>query len=142
MTASVQSARAPVGWRGALWFAARGSALGLLLPAALAFGWELLVRLGWSDGRLVPPPSRIAATLMALAQTGELFHHAAATLLRVFAGFALGVLAGTVIGALTGVSSLARRLMDPTLQGLRAIPSIAWVPLFVLWLGIFEASKV
>ena len=32
--------------------------------------------------------------------------------------------------------------MDPTLQALRAIPSIAWVPLFILWLGIFEASKV
>ena len=36
----------------------------------------------------------------------------------------------------------ARRLLDPTLQALRAIPSIAWVPLFILWLGIFEASKV
>ena len=35
-----------------------------------------------------------------------------------------------------------RRLLDPTLQALRAIPSIAWVPLFILWLGIFEASKV
>jgi len=120
----------------------RSPALGLLLPVALALAWEAAVRLGWSDGRLVPPPSRIAATLMGLAQTGELAHHALATLLRVAAGFGLGVLAGTLIGLLTGVSSLARRLLDPTLQGLRAIPSIAWVPLFVLWLGIFEASKV
>ena len=142
MTASAHSARAAVGRRGARRFAARGPALGLLLPVALALVWELAVRLGWSDGRLVPPPSRIGATLLALAQTGELAHHALATLARVAAGFALGVLAGTLIGALTGVSSLARRLVDPTLQGLRAIPSIAWVPLFVLWLGIFEASKV
>jgi sulfonate transport system permease protein len=37
---------------------------------------------------------------------------------------------------------MLRRLIDPTLQGLRAVPSIAWVPLFILWLGIFEASKV
>src|SRR5215831_20547551 len=88
-------------------------ALGLLLPVLLAIAWEAAVRLGWSDGRLVPPPSRIAATLMALAQTGELAHHAVATLLRVTAGFGLGVLAGTLIGALTGVSSLARRLIDP-----------------------------
>src|SRR3712207_9508548 len=36
----------------------------------------------------------------------------------------------------------SRNLIDPTLQALRAIPSIAWVPLFILWLGIFEASKV
>jgi sulfonate transport system permease protein len=142
MTASAQPTRAPARRRRALSFGVRSPALGLLLPVALALAWEAAVRLGWSDGRLVPPPSRIAATLMALAQTGELAHHALATLLRVAAGFGFGVLAGTLIGALTGVSSFARRLLDPTLQGLRAIPSIAWVPLFVLWLGIFEASKV
>jgi len=142
MTASAQPTRAPARWRGALSFGVRSPALGLLLPVALALAWEAAVRLGWSDGRLVPPPSRIAATLTALAQTGELAHHALATLLRVAAGFGLGVLAGTLTGTLAGVSSFARRLLDPTLQGLRAIPSIAWVPLFVLWLGIFEASKV
>ncbi len=37
---------------------------------------------------------------------------------------------------------LVRRLFDPTLQGLKAVPSIAWVPLFILWFGIFETSKV
>ena len=55
---------------------------------------------------------------------------------------AFGVVAGTILGAITGYSALMRRLLDPTLQALRAIPSIAWVPLFILWLGIFEASKV
>src|SRR6202043_1574301 len=45
-------------------------------------------------------------------------------------------------GALAGYSPLPRRLIDPTLQGLRAVPSIAWIPLFILWLGIFETSKV
>jgi sulfonate transport system permease protein len=47
-----------------------------------------------------------------------------------------------VVGAATGYSPLLRRLLDPSLQALRAIPSIAWIPLFILWLGIFEASKV
>jgi len=141
MTASAQPAHAPERRRGVRRLFA-GPALGLLLPLGLALVWEAAVRLGWSDGRLVPPPSRIAATLIALAQTGELAHHALATLLRVAAGFALGVIAGTLSGAVTGVSQLARRLLDPTLQGLRAIPSIAWVPLFILWLGIFEASKI
>ena len=46
------------------------------------------------------------------------------------------------MGAIAGYSALARRLVDPTLQALRAIPSIAWIPLFILWLGIFETSKV
>ena len=65
-----------------------------------------------------------------------------ATLTRVVAGFGLGVIAGTLFGAISGYWGLARRLLDPTVQALRAIPSIAWVPLFILWLGIFETSKI
>ncbi|WP_369720401.1 ABC transporter permease [Bradyrhizobium sp. LLZ17] len=116
--------------------------LGLLLPLTLALGWELVVRLGWSNGRLVPPPSRVFATIADLARSGELIRHIAATLWRVGLGFAFGVLAGTVLGAVSGYWSLARRLLDPTVQALRAIPSLAWVPLFILWLGIFETSKI
>lgn len=54
----------------------------------------------------------------------------------------IGAAAGTAAGALTGYSEKARRLFDPTLQALRNIPSMAWVPLFLLWLGIFEESKI
>lgn len=117
-------------------------ALGLLLPIALAIVWELAVRLGYSNGRLVPPPSRIWQTLVELSASGELSRHTVATLSRVGAGFGLGVLTGTIFGAICGYWPVARRLLDPTLQALRAIPSIAWVPLFILWLGIFETSKV
>ena len=117
-------------------------ALGLVLPVGLAIAWEIAVRMGLSDGRLVPPPSRIWATLVELAATGELQRHVAVTVGRVAAGFAFGVAAGTVLGAITGYSALTRRLIDPALQALRAIPSLAWVPLFILWLGIFETSKV
>lgn len=52
------------------------------------------------------------------------------------------VLAGTALGALTGYSTACRRLLDPLLQALRNIPSMAWVPLFILWLGIQEGSKI
>ncbi|WP_284261551.1 ABC transporter permease [Bradyrhizobium iriomotense] len=116
--------------------------LGLALPLTLALGWELAVWLGWSNGRLVPPPSRVFATIVELARSGELTRHIAATLYRVGLGFVLGVVAGTLLGAIAGYWSLARRLLDPTIQALRAIPSIAWVPLFILWLGIFETSKI
>jgi sulfonate transport system permease protein len=117
-------------------------ALGLIVPVALAVGWELLVRTGLSSGRLVPPPSVIFSTFADLAGTGELQRHAIVTLLRVLAGFGCGVVLGTLAGAITGYSALSHRLIDPSLQGLRAIPSIAWVPLFILWFGIFEASKI
>ncbi|WP_062207619.1 ABC transporter permease [Aureimonas sp. AU12] len=116
--------------------------LGWIIPVALALGWELAVRSGWSNGRLLPAPSRILETLWALARTGELTTHVAATAGRVALGFVAGSAVGILAGALTGAVPLARRLLDPTIQALRAIPSIAWVPLFILWFGIFETSKV
>src|ERR1700704_5410335 len=117
-------------------------ALGLLLPLGLALAWEIIVALGLSNGRLVPPPIKVFATIAELARSGELSRHITATLTRVVAGFGFGVVAGTVLGAVSGYWGLARRLLDPTVQALRAIPSIAWVPLFILWLGIFETSKI
>jgi sulfonate transport system permease protein len=116
--------------------------LGLVLPVTLAAGWEIAVGLGLSSGRLLPPPSVIFDTFVDLAATGELQRHALATLSRVAAGFVCGVPAGTLVGAIAGYSALTHRLVDPTLQALRSIPSIAWVPLFILWFGIFEASKI
>ncbi|MGX1740549.1 ABC transporter permease [Bosea sp. NPDC055353] len=115
---------------------------GFVLPVVLAILWEWLVAAGIANGRLMPPPSVVGRTLWGLAASGELLTHAGATLWRVGAGFGLGALAGTVFGAVTGALPVARSLLDPTLQALRAIPSIAWVPLFILWFGIFEASKV
>jgi sulfonate transport system permease protein len=104
-------------------------ALGLLLPLVLALGWELAVRAIYEE-------------FAELARSGELLRHVIATLLRVVAGFCLGTAVATVLGAVAGYSTLVRRLIDPSLQGLRAVPSIAWIPLFILWLGIFETSKV
>jgi sulfonate transport system permease protein len=117
-------------------------ALGLVLPVGLAVLWEIAVRLGLSDGRLVPPPSVIYQEFAELARAGELQRHVLATLMRVVAGFGIGTAAATLLGAIAGYSALVRRLIDPSLQGLRAVPSIAWIPLFILWLGIFETSKV
>lgn len=142
MTATVEAAPLEHKAATAPWLRILRPALGLLLPVGLAAAWEIAVRAGLSDGRLVPPPSRIFQEFEELARTGELYRHFVATLLRMVVGFGLGALSGTLLGALAGYSSLTRRLMDPTLQGLRAVPSIAWIPLFILWLGIFETSKV
>jgi len=105
-------------------------ALGLLLPVGLALAWEIIVRLGLStDGWC--RTDQLFATIVELARSGELARHIMATLTRVVAGFGLGVISGTVLGAISGYWGLARRLLDPTVQALRAIPSLAWVPLFI-----------
>jgi sulfonate transport system permease protein len=124
------------------WVRLAWPALGFVLPVTLAVAWEFIVQMGWASGRLAPPPSVIFATFVDLARTGELQRDTLVTLGRVAAGFGIGVAAATIIGAAAGYSALIRRLLDPSLQALRAIPSIAWIPLFILWLGIFEASKI
>jgi sulfonate transport system permease protein len=117
-------------------------ALGLVLPVTLGVIWEFVVRMGWASGRLAPPPSVIFAEFVDLARSGDLQRNTLVTLARVAAGFGIGVTVATIVGAAAGYSPLVRRLLDPSLQALRAIPSIAWVPLFILWLGIYEGSKV
>ena len=119
-----------------------GKFAGLIIPLALAAGWEAVVHAGLASGRLMPPPSRLIMTAIALIRTGELQSHTMATLMRVLAGFGIGGALGTLVGMLTGASPLARRLIDPSIQGLRSVPSLAWVPIFILWMGIFETSKI
>lgn len=115
--------------------------IGLLVPVGLAVLWQAVVSAGLAQGRLMPPPTRLIQTFLMLARGGDLLTHIAATMTRVLVGFGIGAAVGTALGLLTGGSRMARLLLDPAIQGLRAIPSLAWVPLFVLWLGIFETSK-
>ncbi len=122
--------------------AARPWLTGLIIPVLLGVAWELTVRTGVMTGRLMPPPSRLLDSAITLARSGELGAHVAATMTRIGLGFLFGAAAGTLMGVLTGASGLAMRLLDPSIQALRAIPSLAWVPLFILWLGIFETSKL
>lgn len=116
--------------------------LSVVFPVGILLIWEVAAYGGLFNSRLLPPPSRILETLAGLAASGELALHIWTTTLRVALGFVFGAVAATVIGAIVGYFATIRRLVDPTLQALRAIPSIAWVPLFILWFGIFETSKV
>src|SRR5271166_335319 len=124
------------------WARWRPAFLGLLIPTILVAAWEILVRLGQIDGSLFSSPAQIVSELSKLIADGALRQHLESTFFRIVAAFAIGVLAATLLGALTGFSKLGRELLDPLLQSLRSIPSMAWVPLFILWLGINENSKI
>jgi sulfonate transport system permease protein len=137
-----QSARVASVKHGAIRTALSWIPRSLIVPVVLIALWELAVRLGIASGELIPPPSAVLKSVWSLASSGDLTMHITATSIRVFAGFLFGAAAGTVLGAMTGYFRPLRDLLDPSIQALRSIPSIAWVPLFILWLGIFEASKV
>jgi len=57
-------------------------------------------------------------------------------------GLAISGAPGTIPGMMNGASGVMRRLFDPSIQGSRSIPSLARVPVFILWMGIFETSKI
>lgn len=116
--------------------------LGLLLPLALLLGLELAVRQGWVAAHHLPAPSELLLTLWQLLHSHGLPGHVAASALRVLAGFALGAGLALLLGSAVGLSRWAQALLDPSFQALRAIPSLAWVPLLLLWLGIDEAPKI
>ncbi len=118
---------------------ARG--LGLILPTVLLGAVELAVRAGWISGHLLPAPSDVLQALLGLG-AGDVLGHVAASTLRVALGFVIGTALALAIGTLVGLSRTAEALLDPSFQALRAIPSLAWVPLLLLWLGIDEAPKI
>lgn len=115
--------------------------LGLLLPSTVLAGVELGARAGWIPSNLLPAPTQILETLADLGARGLLGHIGASTL-RVAAGFGVGAALAVLLGAAVGLNRRVEALLDPTFQALRAIPSLAWVPLLLLWLGIDEAPKV
>jgi sulfonate transport system permease protein len=116
--------------------------LGWIIPVGALLVWELFARLGMLPPNWLPAPTVVGKTIYQLAVSGDLLKHAGITIARVAVGFLLGASAGTLLGGLTGYLAVARKLLDPTFQALRSVPSIAWVPLFLLWLGIQETSKI
>lgn len=112
------------------------------LPVALLLLWVALLELGIFKPHQLPHPQDVLITLVEMWRASELQGHILITLQRVVIGFAAGAAAGLVFGIGVGISRLTEDILDPTLQGLRSIPSLAWVPLFLLWFGIGETSKV
>ena len=120
----------------------RWSALGVVVPAVALIGWEVASRLGWVDRTITSSPSEILSEMNRLLWSGQIWLHLWATFGRVFSGFGLGSSVAIILGVVTGISPIAYRLLNPTIHAIRSVPSYAWVPLFSLWFGIFETSKI
>ena len=113
-----------------------------IVPAALVVVWFAATASGAVKAYQFASPHAVYAEFAALAASGALWSNLAASIERVAQGFGIALVAAIVLGALVGTSRLAERLLDPTLQAIRAVPSLAWVPLILLWLGIGEMAKV
>nr|WP_245549796.1 ABC transporter permease [Gordonia effusa] len=113
--------------------------------------WELAALSGtWSE-TFVPYPSTVWRAFVDLSTTHDgvrgyqgylLWEHLYMTLRRVFAGVIIGVVFGVLLGLAMGTFTWVRRLLEPWLTFLRALPPLAYFFLLVIWLGIDEAPKI
>lgn len=121
------------------WFVLTG---GLILPVLILATWYLVTSAGLVAPYLLPSPGQVWDAAIDLAQRGLLWQYTAISTQRVLIGFAIGGALGLVIGAVVGLSRIGEILLSATLGALRAVPSLAWVPLLLLWLKIGEESKI
>jgi sulfonate transport system permease protein len=115
---------------------------GLLVPVIALAAWQVACATGVFTASQLPSPAAVLAALGELVRRGELWQHVEISGQRVLLGFAGGASLGLVLGAAVGLSAPVRALLSSSIAALRAVPSLAWVPLLVLWLGIGEGPKI
>jgi NitT/TauT family transport system permease protein len=123
-------------------------ALGLRLTAIAVFLglWSALagvvVVLQLFNPIFLPGPWLVLGSLAELAAKGQLAGHVAATLERVAIGFGTGAAAGVTLGLAAGALAPVRNVVEPLVELLRPIPPLAVLPMFIVWVGIGEPSKI
>jgi ABC-type nitrate/sulfonate/bicarbonate transport system permease component len=116
--------------------------IGVALVAALLGLWELSSAKGWVSPLSWPRMSAIIGTWWVLVTSGELPLELASSLWRMFVGYFIGVGLGVLVGLLMGAFRVVYNLLEPLTEILRPIPSPAYVPIAILFLGIDDAMKI
>jgi NitT/TauT family transport system permease protein len=118
-----------------------------LLTWRVGFAVAFLVLWEVASGRWIDPfwfssPLRIVAHLVAWTREGTLFGHLLVTLRETFLGFVLGSVAGIAVGVVLSRLDFAAQVLDPFIVAANGIPRVALAPLFIIWFGIGELSKI
>ncbi|QLL66204.1 ABC transporter permease (plasmid) [Sinorhizobium mexicanum] len=129
-------------WSGRLTPGRLPSGARLLGPALVVLVWEAASRLGLLSPYTLTAPSTAVVTGYELLADGTLLPHLLASAVRAYAGLFLGVTAGVVLALVSGLTRSGEALIDGVVQIKRAIPTLALVPLVIIWLGIGEAMKI
>jgi sulfonate transport system permease protein len=111
-------------------------------PLALLLAWAWLAQLRIFPEQIVVPPSVVLDAFRELLDSGELQMHVSISLYRLAAGFAIGSVTGLLFGVLMALSRQVEIYFGPLFQALRQIPTLALIPMFVLFFGIDETLKI
>ena len=120
----------------------RSAVIGAIIPIVILAAWNTVTVTGLVPAFRLPSPADVVIAGIDLTESGRYATYIAISLQRVFLGFAIGSLVGLVLGAVVGLSRVGSWLLSPTMGGIRAVPSLAWVPLLILYVGTNEDSKV
>lgn len=130
------------------WFAARvwprfsDWLLAWLLPLAALALWALAARFEWIAPQVLPPPEAVALTFKESLMSGELWANLQVSLIRVLAGFAVGLVGGLTLGVAMGLSPTVKDYVYPLFKAFAQVPVLGWLPLLMLLVGIDEALKI
>jgi NitT/TauT family transport system permease protein len=114
----------------------------LAAVGGLVLVWAIVYRSGYFNPDVLPSPASVWSSLVHNIANGNIPRATQASLLRLAIGFAISVAAGTVFGLLEATSSLFERSFGSLVIGLQSLPSIAWLPLAILWFGLNERAVV
>ena len=131
-----------VPFRGAGFRTSPRRAVSLLIFPVLLVLWEAGSRAGIISPLVLPAPSEAAGAFVDLVNSGNLPRHLLASLQRLSVGFTCGMLLGIAIGTAIGLFSVVRSALTPLIAAIFPIPKIALLPLFIIWFGIGEGSKI
>ncbi len=115
---------------------------GLFSILALLVAWEAFARSGKVTPFMLPPFSAVAARIYADAIGGDLWINLGLTVYRAMTGFLIAAVGGIALGALMSRSKLARWFFDPIISVGFPMPKIAFLPIIMLWLGLYDVSKI
>ena len=125
------------------WRRAAGTAMLVFsAPAGLVALWWIASIYGWVSPQVLPRPDWVAQTFVDLVNGGDIVSAAAVSFRRIAEGFLIGASSGFLFGLLIGRSTTAEAYLGPTFRALAAVPSIGWLPILILLLGIDEALKI
>jgi NitT/TauT family transport system permease protein len=115
---------------------------GAVTLIAVAVIYQIAAKSGVFATALMPPLGAVAQTLLASLLDGSMLEHAAATMYRVLCGFGLAVFIGLPLGILMGRFRPVENFVLPLASALMPIPSLAWIPVFILWFGLGNAVAI
>ncbi|WP_245499511.1 ABC transporter permease subunit [Mesorhizobium sp. M1A.F.Ca.ET.072.01.1.1] len=116
--------------------------LGLVVPLGLLTAWTVAALLGHLPEQILPPPWIVLDTLLDGIQDGSLLSSTMTSLERVAEGFAAGAAVGLVFGRAVGLSKTLRELVGPLFLALSQVPTLGWMPIVILIVGIDEGLKI